>query len=147
MKSKKSGELFTQITLEIFKLSGMLNAEGDELTKEYGITSARWKILGAAQMSKTPLTVPQIGRNMGQSRQAVQRLVDVMTKDGLIHLAENPHHKRARYVELTSRGKAIYEQLWEKQIPWANQCSEGLGVKDLETTLSVIKKITQRLEG
>ncbi len=147
MKSKNAGELFTQLTLDIFKVSGMLNAEGDQLTKEFGITSSRWKILGAAEMSATPLTVPQIGRNMGQSRQAVQRLVDAMTKDGLLCLTENPHHKRAKYVELTPKGKTIFQQLWEKQIPWANQCSEGISVKDLETTLGVIGKIAHKLEG
>ena len=85
MRSNRNGELFTQLTLEIFRVSGMLNTEGDELTKEFGITSSRWKILGAAEMSEGPVTVPQIGRTMGQSRQAVQRLVDVMKKDGFQH--------------------------------------------------------------
>jgi DNA-binding MarR family transcriptional regulator len=145
MKPKKEGALFTQLTLEIFKVSGLLNIEGDKLTKEFGITSSRWKILGAVMMSQAPLTVPQIGRAMGQSRQAVQRLVDVMTKDGLLKLVDNPNHKRAKYVALTSNAEKIYERLDEKQIPWANQCSEDLTVAELETTLAVIRSISKRL--
>ena len=146
MRSNRNGELFTQLTLEIFRVSGMLNTEGDELTKEFGITSSRWKILGAAEMSEGPVTVPQIGRTMGQSRQAVQRLVDVMKKDGFLDLVENPNHKRAKYVELTPKAKEIYQRLWEKQVPWANQCSEGIDEEELETTLRVIQKISRKLE-
>ena len=80
MKCTPSGELFTQVVLEIFKLGGMLNAEGDKLTEEFGLSSARWKILGAIETSNSSITVPQIGRVMGQSRQAVQRLVDAMAQ-------------------------------------------------------------------
>ncbi|MCP3852209.1 MAG: MarR family transcriptional regulator [Gammaproteobacteria bacterium] len=145
MTTRENGEMFTQLTLAIFKLSGMLNNEGDELTKEFGLTSSRWKILGAAEMSEIPLTVPQIARTMGQSRQAVQRLVDVMTKDGLLKLLDNPNHKRAKYVELTPEAKTIFYQLFEKQIPWAEHCSEGLSHKELETTLKVINMISNKL--
>ncbi len=145
MKPTKSGELFTQLTLEVFKLSGMLTSEGDKLTKEFGITSSRWKILGAVGMSQTPLTVPQIGRAMGQSRQAVQRLVDVMSKDSLLNLVDNPNHKRAKYIEVTPKAEEIYHQLHQKQIPWADQCSVELTVEELKTTLAVIQKISQNL--
>ncbi len=44
MQSQESHETFTQIVLEIFKLHGLLNAEGDEITKEFGLSSARWKL-------------------------------------------------------------------------------------------------------
>lgn len=145
MNPTKSGDLFTQLTLAIFKVSGMLTSEGDKLTKEFGITSSRWKILGAVVMSQTPLTVPQIGRAMGQSRQAVQRLVDVMTKDGLLNLVDNPHHKRAKYIAVTPKAEEIYQQLYQKQIPWADQCAVDLTVEELETTLAVIQKISQNL--
>lgn len=145
MNNTTAGEIFTQLTLEIFKLSGILSSEGDKLTKEFGMTSSRWKILGAVGMSPIPLTVPQIGRAMGQSRQAVQRLVDVMIKDGLLRLVDNPNHKRAKYVEITDKAAKIYQQMDQKQIPWATQCSEQLTPDELETTLSVIQKISKKL--
>jgi DNA-binding MarR family transcriptional regulator len=145
MKETKSGKLFTQLTLGVFKLSGMLSNEGDQLTKEFGITSSRWKILGAITLSQTPLTVPQIGRAMGQSRQAVQRLVDVMIKDGLLTLVDNPNHKRAKYIEVTPKAEEIYHKLYQKQIPWADRCAAELSVEELETALAVIQKISQSL--
>ena len=145
MVKEQSGELFTQLTLEIFKLSGMLSNEGDQLTKEFGLTSSRWKILGALDMSQAPLTVPQIGRAMGQSRQAVQRLVDVMAKDGLVDLVDNPNHKRAKYVAVTPKGDRIREQLYEKWVPKAEQHASGFTLEELKTALSVMQRISQDL--
>ena len=146
MKSSKKADLFTQLVLEIFKSSGLFNIEGDELTREFGLTSSRWKILGAIHLSNMPLTVPQIARAMGQSRQAVQRLVDVMEKDGLILLADNPNHKRAKYVQLTAKAEKIYRKLDLKQIEWATQSSKNLTLTELETALSVVRKISTRFD-
>ncbi|MCL6417699.1 MarR family transcriptional regulator [Aestuariirhabdus sp. Z084] len=141
MKETAAGELFTQLTLEVFKLSGMLSNDGDQLTKEFGITSSRWKILGALDISPTPLTVSEIGRAMGQSRQAVQRLVDVMVKDDLLHLVDNPNHKRAKLIELAPKGSEVCQQLYQKWIPEAERHAQALSAEELKVTLAVIQKI------
>jgi DNA-binding MarR family transcriptional regulator len=75
----------------------------------------------------------------------VQRLVHVMIKDGLLILIDNPHHKRARYIEVTPKAEEIYQKLYQKQIPWADRCAAELSVKELETALGVIHKISQSL--
>ena len=142
MQHTKKGQLFTETVLEIFKVSGQLATEGDRLTKELGLSSARWKVLGALQIAKKPLNVAQVARKMGLTRQAVQRLADVMVKDGLLVYQDNPHHKRANYVVLTEKGKEVYSIITEIKIPWANQNSKDISVEDLNTTLSVLRKIT-----
>ncbi len=146
MKHTPQGHAFTEIVLEVFKLSGLLTAEGDRITEAFGLSSARWKILGSLARSDTPLTVPQIARVMGQTRQAVQRLVDIMNKDGLLAFSSNPNHKRAKLVALTTRGKEIYAKLEEKQIPWANQHSSQINETDLATTLATLEKISLYFE-
>lgn len=143
MRHTPQGHAFTEIVLEAFKLSGLLTAEGDRIAETQGLSSARWKILGSLARSDDPLTVPQIAQVMGQTRQAVQRLVDIMHEDGLLAFLDNPNHKRAKLVTLTSKGKKIYAKLKEKQIPWANQYSSHFNKTDLETTLATLKKITQ----
>lgn len=147
MKASRAGELITEITLAVFKVQGLLNSDGDRLTKELGLTSSRWKILGALGRLNSSLTVPQIGRSMGQSRQAVQRLVDVMIKDGFLQLVDNPNHKRARYIKMTSLGEETYEHLYKKQIPWAESCSVNITIEELETALLVIEKLSKNIGG
>ncbi|WP_375750076.1 MarR family winged helix-turn-helix transcriptional regulator [Vibrio sp. HN007] len=141
MSTKTNGEIFTQVVLEIFKVSGMLNAEGDALTKEFGLSSARWKVMGAIVKSNAALTVPQIGRTMGQSRQATQRIVDVMTKDGMLLQVDNPHHKKAKLVDLTEEGRRVYDQLDIKQFAWAAKGAEDITTSELEITLATLEKM------
>lgn len=146
MKGTKKGEIYTEIVLEVFKLGGLLINEGDQLTKEFGITSARWKVLGAIALAGSPLTVPQIARTMGLSRQAVQRLVDVMHSEEFLELLPNPDHKKAKLVSLSDKGLDIYSKLDKKQVKWANKNSQNLIQKDLEAALSVLRDISRELE-
>ncbi len=132
--------------MDIFKLNGLLILEGDKLTYEQGLSSARWKVLGAIRMSPTPTTVPQIARNMGQTRQAVQRLANEMEGDGLLSFKDNPQHKRAKLLALTAKGKKTYEQLQRKQIPWANSIAANISSSDLQLASSVLLKLIDSLE-
>jgi DNA-binding MarR family transcriptional regulator len=146
MNHSTEGKLLTDIILEIFKLNGFLILEGDQITKELGLSSARWKVLGALSGSKNPITVPDIARMMGLTRQAVQRLVNEMIKDGLLYFQANPSHKRAKLLALTEKGKDFFERLEQKQIPWVNSIADGFEAKDLQIVYSVLQKVTGALE-
>ncbi|WP_110598675.1 MarR family winged helix-turn-helix transcriptional regulator [Salinicola lusitanus] len=146
MSDAQKGPVFTEIVLEVFKLGGLLVSEGDRMGAEYGITSARWKILGALSLAGEPQTVPQIARSMGLTRQAVQRLVDAMQEDDLLLFQDNPGHKRARLISLSDLGKTVYSKLYEKQSGWAKTCSAGITQAELETTLSVLERISGAID-
>lgn len=141
MKHTAKGMHFTDIILDIFRLNGQLILEGDRLSKEFGLSSARWKVLGAIALSQGSITVPQIARNMGQSRQAVQRLANEMEGDSLLIFQNNPHHKRAKLLVLTTKGKDAYKELENKQIPWANSVASTVSEADLRIASSVLRKL------
>jgi len=147
MNETEQGHEFTEIVLETFKVSGLLTIEGDRLTQPHGLSSARWKILGALARSDSPQTVSQIARSMGQTRQSVQRLVDVMCKDGILELLDNPNHKRAKHVMLTTKGQEIFAQLDDMWNPWASQHATHFSQQELETTLATLKKIALQFNG
>lgn len=145
MKYTDEGRLLTEVILETFKLNGLLVSAGDQLTKELGLTSARWKVLGALSNDAEPLTVPDIARRMGQSRQAVQRLANEMIKDELIAPQHNPQHERAKLLLLTQKGEDAYKNIMDKQIPWANAIANDITEADLQTVASTLKKLNDHL--
>lgn len=147
MKHISSGGLLTDIILETFKLNGLLVSEGDRLVKELGLTSARWKILGALSSRSEPMTVPDIARAMGQSRQAVQRISNEMVKDGLLATQVNPDHQRAKFLVLTDTGITAYDKAMQKQIEWVNAIAIEFNEADLESASSVLKKLINQLES
>ncbi|MEZ9656079.1 MarR family winged helix-turn-helix transcriptional regulator [Vibrio splendidus] len=136
-----NGEVFTKIALEIFKVSGLLNVEGDKLTEELGLSSARWKVMGAIEKSDDLVTVSQIARIMGQSRQATQRVTDIMVKDGLLTWLDNPNHKKAKLVNMTEKGRDAYNLLDQKQEVWAESGAEGIERDELDKALSTLRKM------
>ncbi|MGM0631971.1 MAG: MarR family winged helix-turn-helix transcriptional regulator [Pseudomonadota bacterium] len=110
-----------------------------------GLTSARWKVIGVIALSPGGVTVPAIARALGQSRQAVQRITDVMKNDGLILYEDNPRHRRSPLVVLTEQGQQIYNALRSVQDPWAMEQTEDIPVEDLETALRLIHRLIARM--
>lgn len=139
MKHTQKGSLLTEAILETFKLNGLLVTTGDQLIKELGLTSARWKVLGALSYSEGAITVPDIAREMGQTRQAVQRLVNEMIEDELIEPLDNPKHKRAKLLSLTDKGQDTFRKVMEKQIPWVNSLAQDIKKDDLNSVVTTLK--------
>lgn len=147
MKHTISGDLFTQIILEAYKFTGLLTSKGDQISEVFGISSAKWKIIGVLIRADNLLTVTEISHAMGQSRQAVQRIVNVMHKELLVAFSSNPNHKRAKLISLTNKAIDIHTKLEEKQIPWANELSNEVDENALNITLNTIKALHKLVEG
>jgi len=137
-------QLYTEIVLEAFKFSGLLTAEGDRVTEKYGLSSARWKVIGALARAESPLTVPQIARTMGQTRQAVQRLVDIMNGDGLLSFQQNPEHKRAKLVVLTDDGYKVFKALGNDWKKLAAEYAASVSQEELQITLATLNRLSRQ---
>lgn len=136
----------TELILEVFRLNGRLLEAGDGLVRHLGLTSARWQVLGAIDVAAAPLPVAHIARNMGLSRQAVQRLVHEMENDGLLRLAPNPHHERARLVLMTDRGAAAFRAAMADQRRWAGDLTEGVSAEQLGEAAGLLRRLRAHLE-
>ena len=137
----------TELILETFRLNGRLLAAGDALVRDLGLTSARWQVLGAVAMSPVPLPVSHIARNMGLSRQNVQRLANELEAQRIVRFAPNPHHRRAKLVLLTEQGRALYEAASARQKPWAGALADGLPAETIEAAAELLRTVRRRLEA
>lgn len=142
-----AGEAATRVILATFRVNGLLLAAGDLLAAQYGLTSARWQVLGAIALAQRPLTVPQIARRMGLTRQTVHTTVDRLLADGMVVLVPNSDHLRSQLVSLTDRGRAGYQAIDEKQAAWVNELSAGVRRSDLDMTARVLDQLCTRLEA
>ena len=117
------------------------------ILETFGLTSARWQILGAVALSSVPLPVAHIARNMGLTRQSVQKLVNELESDGMVRFAPNPHHQRARLVLFTDKGHAAYEAARQRQRPWAQALADGLAADEIEGATMLLRTVRHRLEA
>ena len=142
----KSVAAVTALILETFRLNGRLLAAGDALVENLGLTSARWQVLGAIATAPLPLSVAQIARSMGLTRQAVQRIANDMESDGLLRFAVNPNHQRAKHVVMTPRGQAAHSAAMKRQAPWAQALTHGLSAQQIAGATIILKQLRQKLE-
>lgn len=133
----------TELIMTIFGAHGLLLSEGDRLTRPHGLSSARWQVLGA--LEDRPRTVAQIGRKMGLTRQAVQRVADKLEEDGYVIYRENPEHMTAKLAALTNTGEQVLREIAERQKIWAAELSEGLKVEAIEQAASVVEALSCKL--
>lgn len=139
-----NGSAFTDLILEVFRLNGLLLEAGDRLTDPVGLSSARWQVLGVVEHQPTP--VANVARIMGLTRQSVQQTADALAGDGFITYTDNPHHRRAKLMTITPKGRKALDYVQQCQIEWANQVSETLSLEALETAVTVLRQLEEHLE-
>lgn len=136
----------TELVLETFRFNGRLLAAGDALVSDLGLTSARWQVIGAISLARTPLPVAHIARNMGLTRQSVQRLANDLERDGLVRFAPNPHHQRAKLLLFTRKGEAAFAAAMKRWGPLASALGAGLNARELKLATATIRSMRRHLE-
>lgn len=147
MSESNKLERMEQVANQIFKLNGLLQDEGERMTAGTAVTPSRWRVLGTLTRNNGSLTVPQLGREMGQARQNVQRLVDAMAKDGLVEFQVNPAHIKSHNVSLTALGQRTYAELVTRRDDSIRSMGQPLQVDELDSALAFLHKLTSILEA
>jgi DNA-binding MarR family transcriptional regulator len=140
------GDAATRVVLETFRVNGLLLAAGNRLAARERLTAARWQVLGAVALAGRPLTVPQIARRMGLTRQAVQASVNRLLAEALAEARDNLDHRRSPLIAFTEAGRRKYAAVDQRQARWINELSAGLTTTELATAARVLREIGNRLE-
>lgn len=147
VRRTRAGEAATEVILSAFRATGLLLSAGDALAAAEGLTSARWQVLGAISLAGRPLTVPQIARRMGLTRQSVHATVRRLIRERLVELAPNEDHRRSPIVNLTDAGRARYAAIDARQASWVNELAAGMRNSDLKDVARVLGELSRRLEA
>ena len=140
-----AGDAFTALLAQVIGLTRRFTTVGEALAKPAGQTLARWLVLEAIQ--DQPATVAQIARTMYLARQSVQRLADVLVRDGLAVYESNPAHRRAKLLRLTPRGRDALRTIQVAQRAWADALGAALGEEDLRRASVILDRVLQAVRG
>lgn len=143
-KRTKAGDALSCLLLATFKLNGGFLESADRISADSGLTGARWQILGSVMRADKP--VVQIAREMGLTRQSVQRIANILEKESMVKFAPNPAHQRAKLVVATKKGRDAIDTLAQRQFEWANASSEGFDERDIRKCTALMLEIADRLE-
>jgi DNA-binding MarR family transcriptional regulator len=134
-----AGEAFTALLGQVIGLTRRFTTIGEALAKPAGQTLARWLVLEA--VDGAPATVAQIARSLHLARQSVQRLADLLVRDGLAAYEDNPAHRRAKLVRLTPPGRTALRTIQTAQRAWADALGAEIGEAELRQAGVVLDRV------
>jgi DNA-binding MarR family transcriptional regulator len=134
-----AGEAFTSLLGQVIGLTRRFTVIGEALAKPAGQTLARWLVLEA--VDGAPATVAQIARSLHLARQSVQRLADLLVRDGLAAYEDNPAHRRAKLVRLTPPGRTALRTIQTAQRAWADALGAEIGEAELRQAGVVLDRV------
>ncbi len=135
----------SQFSLSIFWLNGLLMRNGDSITRSIGQSSARWQVLG--HINHEAQTVAQIARSLGHARQSVQRVADVLVKEGLAKYEAHRSDKRTRLLELTPKGAEVLDTIYAKYGAWTQHIAAKLDSEQLAALAKALNEVAEILEA
>jgi DNA-binding MarR family transcriptional regulator len=138
-----AGDALSLLWILVFRLNGRFTAAGDAIARPAGQTSARWLVL--AVIEDGAATVARIARTLGLARQSVQRVADLLEREGLADYLDNPDHRRAKLLRLTPRGRRTLRKIQAAQRGWADALGAEIGEADLRRAAGVLDRVLQAL--
>ncbi len=134
-----AGEAFTTLVDQVVHLVRYFTTAGDKLAEPSGQTLARWLVLEAVEAA--PASVAQIARGLRLARQSVQRVADLLVRDGLAVYEENPRHRRSKLLRLTPQGLSVLRQIQKAQREWADASGAEIGEADLRQASAILYRV------
>jgi DNA-binding MarR family transcriptional regulator len=135
--------LLSALAKTTFRLNGQFLAIGDELARPAGLTAAWWLVLGT--VLETPLSVAGIAREIGVTRQSVQRIADVLVERRLAAYRPNPAHRRAKLLSPTTNGRSAIRRIGPAHAAFAGRLAEAVGMTELEHILEAAGRLSASL--
>ena len=145
-KKTPASNALTDLIRAVLRMSAHAQKVGTILTKDLNLSNARWQTLGELNACQEHLTVSQLARLMGLTRQSVQRLINEMAEDGLVVFVDNPEDQRARHVVLTDSGRAVYQDALEREWQWTNAIADSFEQAELERAAALVEAVTRKME-
>lgn len=128
----------------VFRLNGQTLAIAEDLAGPVGLTAARWQVL--ATVLREPLSVADVSRLVGTSRQSVQRVADVLVDKGLAEYKPNPAHRRAKLLTPTDNGRSAVKAIAPAHAELAQRLSLEFGEERLKRLLDSLQELSAALD-
>lgn len=138
-------EALGRLIYDVLRTADALVTAGDALVKPLGLTSARWQVLAMAGFRDPPGSVSDLARGLSLTRQSVQRVVDELTRDGMVSSEVNPAHARARLITVTPKGRAALDAAEALRLPWTEGLARQLAAHDAAAAEALLQALRRAL--
>jgi DNA-binding MarR family transcriptional regulator len=137
-------DLLSAVALSVFRLNGQMLDVAEDLARPAGLTAARWQVLGA--VLHEPSSVAGIARQMGITRQSVQRIADLLVAQGLAEYLPNPAHRTAKLLRPSPEGLDAIQRIDPGHASLAARLVAQLGHDELDRVREALSSLSTALD-
>ena len=130
---------------EVVALHHRLKTAAQEL--HGGADNAAGKRGVVLTLTKGPMTVPDMARLKGVSRQHVQVLVNELISEGRVELVDNPNHCRSKLVRLTDGGRRWVGEIQRRERGMSRVIWSGLDIGEMTAAAECLAKIRSAFDS
>lgn len=138
-------QVLSGIAKTVFRLNGQLLSIAEDLARPAALTAAWWQVL--ATVLREPLSVADISRSIGNSRQSVQRVADLLVDQGLAEYRPNPAHRRAKLLAPTEEGRSAVKAIEPVHADLARRLCSECGEQELRQLMEQLVRLSAALES
>jgi DNA-binding MarR family transcriptional regulator len=110
----------------------------------FGVGVETWRCLVLLAIHSS-ITAQQISQVMGMDKASVSRCFKIMQAKGLILMGLDATDGRVRIATLTSKGRALHDQILEMALERERALLSVLSESDRETLLRLLKRVHENL--
>jgi MarR family transcriptional regulator for hemolysin len=136
-----------KLTVALVLVARRWRALVDERLRPLGQSSARMEALSAIMNSPDPSSQVVIANRLRVEGPTMTRMIDALSRDGLMERRAAPADRRTKYLSLTEKGKAALEEIFAVTDPMREVLLEGLTPEDLTRLHQVLKVMLFRLDA
>ena len=138
-------EKMVALTQAVRAAFNRLRALGDSLHGDLEVTTAMRAVMETLSASGA-MTVPQIAKLKGVTRQHIQLLADALCEASLAVVKENPAHRRSSLIALTEKGKRAFAKMQSREVPVIEVLAGDFDALELERATAVLNRLVALLD-
>lgn len=140
---KTEAKRLNAVIRDIHQCSNLLRMRANELHHNLDGINASMRTVMEILSYGGPMTVPEIGRVKGVSRQHIQMVVNTLLEMDLIKRQDNPNDKRTYLVSLTWTGKDVYETIQIREMAELQTLCDEFDTEELRIATKMIQKLNK----
>ena len=119
----------------------------DDHLRPLGQSSARMEALAAIINSPAPSSQSDIARRLRIEGPTLTRMIDALTRDGLVERRAAPMDRRTKHLVVTDKGEQALQQMFAIADPLRTRLFEGMSPDELEHLTTLVARVLGRLDG
>jgi len=120
---------------------------GAQLREAHATTLPRFDFLSQLERSPGGLRMSEISRRMMVTAGNITRLADQLVAEGLITRTPATDDRRAANIQLTARGRRVFDQMAREHEGWIVAMFEGLDEGERRTLFELLGRLKRHLNA